>query len=76
MNWKRAVIIVLGLVVALAIVVPAYVATPEKRGETGVRSFCGDCTGLLAFRPDGGVPAGVKAGRCETGSPGGWESIQ
>ena len=54
----------------------AYVAVPEKAGETGVRSFCGDCTGVMGFRRDGGVPAGVKAGRCELGSPQGWEVLQ
>jgi uncharacterized membrane protein YhaH (DUF805 family) len=31
----------------------AYVATPLKAGQTGVRSFCGDSTGLICFRADG-----------------------
>jgi uncharacterized membrane protein YhaH (DUF805 family) len=31
----------------------AYVAVPVVQGQTGVRSFCGDSTGVICFRPDG-----------------------
>ena len=31
----------------------AYVTTPVTAGQTGVRSFCGDATGLICFRADG-----------------------
>lgn len=53
-----------------------YVAWPEKVGVGGVRSFCGDNTGVIGFRSDGSVPDGVKAGTCELGSPRGWEVLQ
>jgi uncharacterized membrane protein YhaH (DUF805 family)/type II secretory pathway pseudopilin PulG len=41
----------------------AYVATPIKAGQTGVRSFCGDSTGLICFRADG-APIRVLGGAC------------
>jgi uncharacterized membrane protein YhaH (DUF805 family) len=31
----------------------AYVARPVAAGQTGVRSFCGDSSGLVCYRPDG-----------------------
>jgi type II secretory pathway pseudopilin PulG len=31
----------------------AYVAVPETRHQTGVRSFCGDSTGRICYEPDG-----------------------
>jgi type II secretory pathway pseudopilin PulG len=31
----------------------AYTASPVRQGETGVRSFCGDATGLVCFDPTG-----------------------
>jgi type II secretory pathway pseudopilin PulG len=31
----------------------AYVAVPETRNRTGVRSFCGDATGRICYEPDG-----------------------
>jgi hypothetical protein len=41
----------------------AYTAVPERRGETGVRGFCGDSAGRFCFTPDGSEPP-VKDGRC------------
>jgi len=31
----------------------AFVATPVRAGQTGVRSFCGDSSGLVCYRADG-----------------------
>jgi type II secretory pathway pseudopilin PulG len=31
----------------------AYVAVPETRNQSGVRSFCGDATGRICYEPDG-----------------------
>jgi uncharacterized membrane protein YhaH (DUF805 family) len=36
-----------------SVVAFAYVLTPVQPGQTGVRSFCGDSTGLVCYRPDG-----------------------
>lgn len=41
----------------------AYVASPERPGETGVRGFCGDDTGRICFTADGSSPK-VENGRC------------
>jgi hypothetical protein len=41
----------------------AYTATPIKRGETGVRSFCGDASGLVCFDP-GGAEILPQGGAC------------
>lgn len=41
----------------------AYVTQPVQAGQTGVRSFCGDSSGLLCYRADGGdIP--VVDGAC------------
>jgi type II secretory pathway pseudopilin PulG len=42
----------------------AYVAVPVTQGQTGVRSFCGDSSGLIWFDPNGKVPQ-VVDGRCD-----------
>jgi uncharacterized membrane protein YhaH (DUF805 family) len=48
----------------------AYVAVPVTPGQTGVRSFCGDSTGVICFRADGAdirAPGGecpVTTGGC------------
>jgi uncharacterized membrane protein YhaH (DUF805 family)/type II secretory pathway pseudopilin PulG len=50
----------------------AYVATPVKAGQTGVRSFCGDSTGLVCFRADGAdihVLGGVCPGSAQGCTP-------
>jgi hypothetical protein len=41
----------------------AYVAVPEKVGETGVRAFCGDDRGVFCFTRTGVMPE-IKDGRC------------
>jgi type IV pilus assembly protein PilA len=41
----------------------AYVARPVTPGNTGVRSFCGDSTGLLCYNTDG-VDIAVVDGAC------------
>ena len=47
----------------------AYVATPVRAGQTGVRSFCGDSTGLICFRADG-AEIRVLGGACPTEAEG------
>jgi hypothetical protein len=42
----------------------AYTAAPERPGETGLRSFCGDTSGRLCVAKDGREPP-VKDGRCD-----------
>jgi len=46
----------------------AYTATPATRNQTGVRSFCGDATGVISACPDGREPP-VEAGHCAAGCP-------
>jgi uncharacterized membrane protein YhaH (DUF805 family) len=47
----------------------AYVAVPVAPGQTGVRSFCGDSSGRICFRPDGGgIP--TEGGQCPVDSGG------
>lgn len=41
----------------------AYTAVPTNRGETGMRSFCGDNTGRVCVVDDGSEPL-VKGGLC------------
>jgi type II secretory pathway pseudopilin PulG len=41
----------------------AYVAVPIRPGQTGVRSFCADMSGVLCYRPDGNPPD-AAAGAC------------
>jgi hypothetical protein len=41
----------------------AYTAVPLNKGQTGIRSFCGDDRGILCFRADGSDPV-VIDGRC------------
>ena len=41
----------------------AFTVAPEKPGETGLRSFCGDATGKICFIASGAPPT-VKDGRC------------
>jgi len=41
-----------------SVVTFAYVLRPVQPGQTGVRSFCGDSTGVVCFRSDGAdIPA-------------------
>ncbi len=47
----------------------AYVATPVRAGQTGVRSFCGDSTGLICFRADG-AEIRVLGGACPSARDG------
>jgi hypothetical protein len=44
----------------------AYTAEPLTRGQTGVRGFCGDASGLICFTTDGSAPP-VTNGRCAEG---------
>ncbi len=44
----------------------AYTAVPSTRNRTGVRSFCGDATGVILACPDGREPP-VEAGHCAAG---------
>jgi type IV pilus assembly protein PilA len=45
----------------------AYVAVPLAAGQTGVRSFCGDSSGVICFRADGAdIPA--LGGECPVAS--------
>ena len=47
----------------------AYVAVPVAPGQTGVRSFCGDASGIICFRPDGAdIP--TLGGECPAASGG------
>ena len=41
----------------------AYVAVPLSRGQTGVRGFCGDSSGMVCATQDGSEPA-VENGQC------------
>ena len=41
----------------------AYVAEPATFGQTGVRAFCGDATGVVCATPDGRMPE-IAGGRC------------
>ena len=41
----------------------AYVLVPVNPRQTGVRSFCGDASGVLCYKPDGSEPAVVN-GQC------------
>lgn len=44
----------------------AYTAVPATTGQTGVRSFCGDTSGIVCSRTDGLQPE-VKDGACAPG---------
>ena len=41
----------------------AYTAVPVTRGQTGVRGFCGDSTGIVCSTADGSEPE-IVAGNC------------
>lgn len=41
----------------------AFTTAPEKPGQTGLRSFCGDASGKICFLANGAPPT-VKDGRC------------
>jgi type IV pilus assembly protein PilA len=41
----------------------AYVLVPVQPGQTGIRSFCGDSSGLVCYRPDGADIA-AEGGAC------------
>jgi type II secretory pathway pseudopilin PulG len=41
----------------------AYVAVPVKAGQTGIRSFCADMSGVICYRADGNPPD-ASAGAC------------
>ncbi len=45
----------------------AYVAVPIQPGQTGVRGFCGDASGIICFTPDGSAPQ-VSDGACDLSS--------
>jgi prepilin-type N-terminal cleavage/methylation domain-containing protein len=40
----------------------AYVASPVNQGQTGVRGFAGDASGIVCFTPDGNTPPTVANG--------------
>jgi type IV pilus assembly protein PilA len=44
----------------------AYTAEPVTSGQTGVRGFCGDASGVICFTTDGSAPP-VTNGRCAEG---------
>lgn len=46
----------------------AYVAMPQKPGQTGVRAFCGDSTGRICFTSDGSPPP-IEDGLCAMTCP-------
>jgi type IV pilus assembly protein PilA len=46
----------------------AYVAVPVKAGNTGLRAFCGDETGVVRFSADGSAPT-IFSGRCPESWP-------
>jgi len=43
----------------------AYVAVPVRAGQTGVRAYCSDSSGLMCFTRDGTAPR-VEGGMCPT----------
>jgi type II secretory pathway pseudopilin PulG len=46
----------------------AYTATPIQPGQTGVRSFCGDSSGIVCADPSGS-PIQATGGRCPASCP-------
>ena len=46
-----------------------YWATPTSPGQTGVRGFAGDSSGILCFSPDGDEPATTGTIRLDTAQP-------
>ena len=46
-----------------------YVAVPTSQGQTGVRGFGGDSSGIICFSPDGTPPATVPAISLATSDP-------
>jgi hypothetical protein len=42
----------------------AYIAVPITPGQTGIRGFCGDASGILCSTADGSEP-GVRNGACD-----------
>jgi hypothetical protein len=42
----------------------AYIAVPIKPGQTGMRGFCGDHTGIVCFTMDGSAPGVADDGSC------------
>jgi type II secretory pathway pseudopilin PulG len=46
----------------------AYVVEPVKFGQTGVRAFCGDASGIVCFTLDGSTPRTTPAGLCDQSS--------
>ncbi len=45
----------------------AYVAVPIRAGQTGIRGFCGDASGIICFTADGSAPR-VAHGACDVSS--------
>ncbi len=45
----------------------AYVAVPARQGQTGVRGFCGDASGVICYTPEGSAPR-VTDGSCDLSS--------
>ena len=43
----------------------AYVAMPAQSGQTGVRAFCGDETGVVCSTADGRTPEITADGHCD-----------
>jgi len=46
----------------------AYVAVPATQGQTGMRAFCGDSSGVIRFTRDGSEPP-VTDGSCDQSTP-------
>jgi prepilin-type N-terminal cleavage/methylation domain-containing protein len=40
----------------------AYLTSPVNQGQTGVRGFGGDSSGVLCFTPDGAIPPSTGSG--------------
>ena len=44
----------------------AYAAVPTSQGQTGVRGFAGDSSGIICFSPDGAEPTTIPGIRLDT----------
>jgi type IV pilus assembly protein PilA len=51
-----------GLSSATSVSAYAYLASPVNQGQTGVRAFGGDSSGVLCFTPDGTIPPTTGSG--------------
>jgi type IV pilus assembly protein PilA len=43
----------------------AYLVVPVRAGQTGVRAFCADASGVVCYTPDGGTPRTTSTGGCD-----------